>query len=204
MRTRFAVEALTLVVGCGLLAGCTPQDPGSMQSMSQQAAAKSASEMTPPFGGPANVDYASVLWERLEEARLVGPQAIQPKPYEGQEPHGAILTTLESTLTVEGHNGAVWVKNNHLGEGVSIDAVANAPFSFLDSVTVMYRREAGYDPDNANWFWAKYNPDGTLQANPQGMELAGRVAKGADTGCIACHQTAPGGDFLFTHDRSGS
>lgn len=33
------------------------------------------------------------------------------------------------------------------------------------------------------------------------MALAGRVAKGADQGCIACHQTAEGGDYVYTHDR---
>jgi len=33
------------------------------------------------------------------------------------------------------------------------------------------------------------------------MKLAGRVAKGAPTGCIACHKAAPGGDYIFNHDR---
>lgn len=204
MRTQYAIKALTAIAGCVLLLGCTPRDSGGMESMDQQAATESAAEMAPPFGGPANVAYASVLWQRMAEARLVGRNAIWSKPYEGQEPHGAILTTLETTLAIEGHSGAVWVKSNYVGEGVSIDAVANDPSRFLDSVTAMYRREAGYDPDNANWFWAKYNPDGTLQANPKGMRLAGRVAKGADAGCIACHRTAPGGDYIFSLDLSGS
>ena len=29
---------------------------------------------------------------------------------------------------------------------------------------------------------------------------AGRIAKGADQGCIACHQSAPGGDYLYVTD----
>ena len=62
-------------------------------------------------------------------------------------------------------------------------------------------REAGYDDDNENWFWAKYLPDGSLDKNPKGMELAGRVAKGADMGCIACHSAAPGDDYLYVNDR---
>jgi hypothetical protein len=33
------------------------------------------------------------------------------------------------------------------------------------------------------------------------MSLAGRVAKGANEGCIACHTSAPGKDYVFTHDR---
>ena len=47
----------------------------------------------------------------------------------------------------------------------------------LGAVTVMFRREAGYDAQNKNWFWAKYLPDGSLDKNPNGMQLAGRVAK---------------------------
>ena len=31
--------------------------------------------------------------------------------------------------------------------------------------------------------------------------LAGRVAKGAPKGCIACHRAAPGGDLVFNNDR---
>ena len=54
-----------------------------------------------------------------------------------------------------------------------------------------------YDPDNQNWFWAKYLPNGSLDKNPKGMQLAGRVAKGADAGCIACHAGADGGDYMF-------
>jgi hypothetical protein len=41
-------------------------------------------------------------------------------------------------------------------------------------------------------------PDGSLDQNPQGMQLAGRVAKGVNRGLIACHTGAPGRDDLFT------
>jgi len=33
------------------------------------------------------------------------------------------------------------------------------------------------------------------------MELAGRIAKGMNKGCIACHSAAPGGDMVFNFDR---
>ena len=46
-----------------------------------------------------------------------------------------------------------------------------------------------------------YRADGTLDKNPKGMQLAGRVAKGAAKGCIACHTAAPGGDMVFNNDR---
>ncbi len=64
----------------------------------------------------------------------------------------------------------------------------------------MYKRK-GYDADNQDWFWAKFKPDGSLHTNPKGVKLAGRIAKGMEMGCIACHSAAPGGDMVFNHDR---
>lgn len=164
-------------------------------------AGTSGSGTAPPFGGEDDVAYSQALWSALLSANLAGSDAVQGTPYEGQHPHGAVLQTQDATLDVYGHTGEVIVKRNYGGEGVSTDSVADDPGAFLKSVTVMYRRESGYDPDNENWFWAKYKPDGSLDTNPKGMQLAGRVAKGADKGCIACHSGAPGGDYVFNNDR---
>lgn len=154
-----------------------------------------------PFGGPDSVSYSQDLWEALVDANLAGEGAYETVPYDGQHPHGAVLETIDGELTVNGHRGEVIVKRNYGGEGVSKSEVANNPREYLAAVTVMFRRERGYDPDNANWFWAKYKPDGSLATNPKGMQLAGRVAKGADKGCIACHTKAPGADFVYNNDR---
>ena len=74
----------------------------------------------------------------------------------------------------------------------------------LSSYTVMFQRETGYDNDNQNWFWAKYKPDGTLFAKKIGekqVKVAGRFLKGKDQadnrGCIYCHASAGGGDYIF-------
>jgi len=155
-----------------------------------------------PFGGAVHIGYAERLWGAMRDAGLAGGRAIQAVPYEGQHPHGAVLQTLvDEHFTLDGHTGVLLIKRNYGGEGISRDKVANDPDAWLKSVTVMYRREAGYDPDNANWFWAKYKPDGALATNPKGMPLAGRVAKGMDQGCIACHSGAPGNDLVFNNDR---
>ncbi len=79
--------------------------------------------------------------------------------------------------------------------------MANDPHKYLKAITVMFKRERGYDADNRNWFWAKFKPDGSLDKNPKGVALAGRVMKGANKGCIACHKSAPGGDMVFNFDR---
>ncbi len=167
-------------------------------------AKQSAQETKPPFSGDANVAYATGLWGALEQARLVGSNAIVTYPYEGTPPHGKMLGYLETEVTYLGHSGLVIVKSNYAGEGEPEEleqAIFTGRMERLESVTVMFQREEGCDPDHQNWFWAKYRPDGTLDTNPKDMKLAGRVAKGADQGCIACHQGAQGGDHIFTHDN---
>jgi len=64
----------------------------------------------------------------------------------------------------------------------------------------MFRCEAGYDENNRNWFWANFLKDGTLDKNPNGMRLDGRVAKGAEQGCIACNSGVD--DYIFTADHN--
>ncbi len=153
-----------------------------------------------PFGGEKEVAYAKSLWKVLTETGYAGSGQIYGTPYTGQAPHGAILDTLNGVVTVKGNTGAVIVKRNYGGAGVSKEAVANDPDKYLKAVTVMFKRK-GYDAQTKDWFWVKYKPDGSLHTNPKGMMLAGKVAKGMPKGCIACHTAAPGGDFVFNSDR---
>ncbi len=153
-----------------------------------------------PFGGEKDVVYSRALWQVLTQTGYAGENAIHGTPYTGQAPHGAILDTLDGVVTVEGKIGAVIVKRNYGGEGVSKEAVANDPDKYLKAVTVMFKRK-GYDPETGDWFWVKYKPDGSLHTNPKGMMLAGKVVKGMPKGCIACHTAASGGDFVFNNDR---
>ncbi|HHH38841.1 MAG TPA: hypothetical protein ENK50_04600 [Sedimenticola sp.] len=159
-----------------------------------------ASVAAAPFGGSEEVSYAGTLWSAMQRAGLVGSGAIMSAPYTGVHPHGAILDTLDARVTVDGKENVVIIKRNYGGPGVSKQAVANDPGKFLKAVTVMFKRP-GYDPEDRDWFWVKFDPQGGVLKNPKGMSLAGRVAKGAPKGCIACHQAAPGGDFVFNHDR---
>ncbi|MCW9035305.1 MAG: cytochrome P460 family protein [Alphaproteobacteria bacterium] len=161
-----------------------------------------AADMPMPFGGKDSTKYASDLWMVMEKSSLVGPNAIMSTPYEGQEPHGAFLDTIDTKVTVNGHSGFLIIKRNYGGEGVSKEDVAEKPNKFLGAVTVMFKREKGYDTENKDWFYVKYDPKGGIMKNPKGAALAGRVAKGMDQGCIACHMAAPGGDYVFNFDRT--
>ena len=159
-----------------------------------------ANSQSPPFGGDDDVAYSKQLWSALTDAKLVGDGAIRTKPYEGGEPHGFVLETLYGEVTVAGHTGTVIVKRNYGPEGLTPEEVANDAGMKPAAVTVMFFREAGYDDDNRNIYWVKYLTDGSLDKNPKGMQLAGRVAKGADVGCIACHSGADGDDYEFLRD----
>lgn len=156
----------------------------------------SAGAMEAPFGGAKDVKYAKKLWKSMTKAGYVGADSRMSRPYTGQHPHGAILDTVEGKVKVGGKRLQVIVKRNYGGEGVSIANIANDPAKYLKAVTVMLKRP-GYDPETKDWFWAKFKADGSLDTNPKGMMLAGKVAKGKPKGCIACHSAAPGGDFMF-------
>ncbi|EAR50937.1 hypothetical protein OG2516_13731 [Oceanicola granulosus HTCC2516] len=151
-------------------------------------------------GTEADQDYAAQIWAQMIDSGFAGEGAVMSHPYPGTDPHGMMLETYYTEATVDGHTGQLIIKRNYGPEGVSADEVLAAPEEHLGAVTIMFQREAGYDPDTNNWFYAKYLPDGTLDQNPAGMALAGLVGKGADAGCIACHSAAPGEDFLFLTD----
>ncbi|MBS9716237.1 cytochrome P460 family protein [Pseudohalocynthiibacter aestuariivivens] len=155
-----------------------------------------------PFGTDADINYAAQLWDAMVAQNLAGEGMIRSFPYDGIAPHGMMLETFYTETTVDGHTGTLIVKRNFGPEGVEADQVLAEPEKHLGAVTVMFRREEGYDADNQDWFWVKYLPDGSLDKNPAGMQLAGRVAKGADKGCIACHSGADGDDYIFTTNAS--
>lgn len=144
------------------------------------------------FGTDEDADYAGMVWEMMENARLVGADMVHHLPYEGTDPHGMMLETFYTTATIDGHSGDLIVKRNYGPEGVGAEEVLADPEGHLGAITIMFRRADGYAPDSCNWFWAKYLPDGALDQSPDGARLAGKVA-----GCIACHQGA-GEGMVFT------
>ena len=171
------------------------------------AALAATGALAQEFGGEEDRDYAAQLWQAMSDRNFIGEDAVMAFPYEGTDPHGMMLETFYTDATVGDHTGALVIKRNYGPEGVTVDQVLGSPGEHLGAVTIMYRREQGYDPETNNWFWAKYLPDGALDQNPNGVPLAGRVAKnaggeGQHAGCIGCHQGAGGDDYLFTTDAS--
>ncbi len=63
------------------------------------------------------------------------------------------------------------------------------------SISVMYRVK-DYDKEHADWYWLKYQTNGSIVRGADQKAVAGKVAS-----CIACHGKATGQDFVFANDR---
>jgi hypothetical protein len=162
---------LVLICTALLLPGC-----------SERGTERRASEL-PPLG--AEEISGEVLWERIKQESSYpeypywpGHEGMQP----GQAPHGPyhrifINPRLHTALPIEERrvpHGGIIVKENYTGE------------QNLNSLTVMAKVE-GYAPDKGNWFWAKYSPEGDIQA------------QGTPPPCISCHAGMRDNDYIIVH-----
>ena len=150
-----------------------------------------------PFGGEKDVDFAMAMWKAMDGYE---EWPMQSDFYPGQSPHGTVLRMYYNLVNVDGEPYHVIVKDNYGGEGATVESVSQSPDEYMAAVTIMVQMDEGYDSENNNWFYAKYMKDGSLDQNAQGMKMAGRVAKGMNAGCIACHAKAGNGDYLFSND----
>ncbi|MHB8881079.1 MAG: cytochrome P460 family protein [Thermodesulfovibrionales bacterium] len=100
--------------------------------------------------------------------------------YKGSQPHGALLTTFV--------NNAAYFSLKQ-GKGMADRSIIvkenyTADKKFI-ALSVMYKIK-GYNPAAGDWFWAKYSPDGKVEAS-------GKV-----TACIDCHARQSANDHIFT------
>ena len=152
---------------------------GDMKKMESHAPAKGKAALPAATGKD--------LWDYLTKVKYQKSFTLWPgkgKLYKGTEPHGALLTTYvnkPALAAIKGKKGtmpadAIIVKENYM------------PDKKLAAITVMYK-VAGYNPEVGDWFWAKYTPDGKIEAEGK---------SGMANMCIGCHGKAKGNDFLFT------
>jgi hypothetical protein len=184
---RYSV-ALLAVCGIGLAAGT-----GLAQVLEPKQGQATAKRL-PAYGTAKDIAYAKTLWVRLRRARLVGDHRYAARPTKGDQPHGSIQQIIAGTISVNRRRARVLVKANHRGKDISPEGVFEDPKKFLTGYAVMAKRERGYNRAHADWFWALYNPDGTLRKF-EGKAIAGRVDTGADNGCIGCHKKYGGKDY---------
>lgn len=137
---------------------------------------------------PRQQTYEERFWQYLEQAQYKNWGPVPGKTvgmYPGQSPHGDQLKMyLNRTAAGNPKNlahGSILIKENYSTAGK------------LMAITVMYRSK-NYDPQHNDWYYAKYNPDGSI-AMKGNTTLGGRVQ-----GCIDCHSSAAGNDFVFAND----
>jgi hypothetical protein len=134
--------------------------------------------------------YAVKLWGFMAHNRLVGDGRVRSFPFVGSRPHGSIQEVIVTDAAIDGHKGRLIIKHNYGAENQltpkSVYA-ADQDENYV-ALTIMFQREEGYDPGNNNWFWAEYNPDGSV-LNYQGTNLSGRSEM-----CLGCHIPLGGKD----------
>jgi len=163
-----------------LMSGCTP-----MKVMFER-----------PFGSSEDVAYGDKLWKELQARGYNTELSVL---HEGATPHGQVVEVLEGKIDGK----TVLVKRNYRGEEITVDAVKKDRAAYLKAITVMAKREAGYDTENQDWFYAQYKPDGSYVKKMGMIPVVGRVAKGIDNvNCISCHMASPTGNFRFTSDKT--
>ena len=140
-------------------------------------------------------EFRAALWKYLSEGKTAyknwtswpGRNGI----YKGQSPHGAYLKMYGNRAAAfspeELPHGSIIVKENYGPDKETLMAV-----------TVMYRSR-GFDPQHYDWYWLKYNPDGTIATTPP--EAGSKPIAGKFASCIECHGAAAGNDYTFANDE---
>jgi hypothetical protein len=142
-----------------------------------------ASMMVRVVSGGAD-EYATRFWTYLTETNSYTGWGYWPGKYgmyPGKTPHGAYLKLYANGIALkaarEGRpmpDGAILVKENYGKDKKTLMAV-----------TPMHKVK-GYNPNGGDWWWAKYGPNGEVQAS------------GAVKGCINCHRAQQAKDWIFT------
>jgi hypothetical protein len=126
----------------------------------------------------------AALWDHMKKADYAKKWKMWPGThalYPGKSPLGAFLTTYVNGPALK----AIEAKKGALPDGAIIAKQNFDKDKKYVALTVMYKVK-GYDPEEGDWFWAKYSPAGKV-------ETEGKIS-----GCINCHSKARDNDFVFT------
>lgn len=144
---------------------------------------------------PVDRPFEAKFWDYLMSAKYENWAPVPGQTDDataGASPHGAFLK-MYLNRTAAGRpkelpNGSIIVKENYGADGKSLMAI-----------TVMYRSK-DYNPQGGDWYWIKYNPNGSVAAAPP--EMGSMPLAGKPMGCIKCHgEGAAGNDFAFFNDE---
>ncbi len=126
----------------------------------------------------------TALWSHMHKAGYTRNWPMWPGKralYQGQEPHGALLTTYvnhRALAAIDGKHGA-------MPEGAIVIKENYMPGRQLAAITVMYKVR-NYNPEAGDWYWVKYKPDGAIEGE-------GKLPM-----CISCHSAREDNDYIYT------
>ncbi|MFK7768666.1 MAG: hypothetical protein AB8B55_15710 [Mariniblastus sp.] len=196
--------AFLSLVSVGLLSG---------QVIGQTADQNSKDEKTAKF--------ASQLWDYLlannykhwspgvgRTINHFSNQQADLKSYNSANPHGAYLKSYMNRKAAGNPSdlpvGSIVILENYRSD------------KSLESISVMYR-SPGFNPSANDWFWVKYNADGSVASLPNQTYLNANGVQqtfasnstgssrhrlmGRASSCIACHKQSGGRDLAFFNDR---
>lgn len=126
----------------------------------------------------------TALWERLKKENYSKYWKKWPgttELYPGPEPHGAFLTTYVNEPAYK----AIAGKKGKFPEGALIVQDNFDKNKKLKTVDVMFKVK-GYNPQDGDWFWVQYKPDGRV------------MSEGKIDECIKCHAAQKTNDYVFT------
>lgn len=143
---------------------------------------------------PAPEEFYQALWRHLVRPQapytawpaLPGKEGLR----QGQAPHGPLIRLYANPAARTDPKGLP------AGSILVLEDYA-ADQRTRTGINILYRVK-GYDPRNGDWYWMKYNEDGTVVRTAPtegGGPIAGRVM-----GCIECHRRAGGNDLVFSND----
>ena len=186
---RLSITAIAVLAIAGIWSALDSPDQAAAQSGS-----RGTTQSRSYVQSADNRPFEDRFWSYLKSQMYTNWAPVPGKSdgfSEGQSPHGAFLK-MYLNRTAAGNpkelpNGSIIIKENYGPDKKTLMAV-----------TVMYRTK-GYNPEAGDWYWAKYNPDGTIAKMPPAkgsMKIAGKAK-----GCIMCHgESAEGKDFAFFND----
>ena len=172
--------------------GSTQQGSGSAAKTQQGSGSGSRSGSAAKQGSasmqPGKKTLEQKMWDFIRKARYDqwAPAGDNGDYRASDRPHGALVKTYMNRVAAGNSDtlphGSIIIKENFTADKT------------LAAVTLMYRYK-DYNPDANDWYWAKYNPDGSVATMGNGSIIAGKAQ-----GCIDCHAGAGGGDYSFFND----
>lgn len=194
-RLSIAVVTLLSITGIGLM--LNSQEEVSAQSGSRGGSrSRGGYDVQRGYGTQGGIrrPFEDRFWEYLISQKYENWAPVPGKSdgfSKGESPHGAFLKMYLNRTAAgkpkELPNGSIIIKENYGPDRKTLMAI-----------TVMYRSK-GYNPNAGDWYWVKYNADGTIARTPPekgSMKIAGKFK-----GCITCHgEGAEGNDFAFFND----